>query len=240
MNSIEHYGLNIRRAIFLQGRTPHKYIDALNISLFLSANETDVNQAINAGYPAGLILKGHIFDVAHDEELRIAFDFDGVIADDASEKIYKEKDLEAFIENEKNLADQPANKGPLHKLLKELSTLQKEELKYQDQNSEYKSRLRISIVTARNAPAHKRVINSLRSWGIETVNEAFFLGGIEKRKVLEILQPHIFFDDQVTHLERTAESIASVHIPFGIANKKAESKQVTVSNNTKKLAREEN
>lgn len=240
MNSIEHYGLNIRRAIFLQGRTPHKYIDALNISLFLSANETDVNQAINAGYPAGLILKGHIFDVAHDEELRIAFDFDGVIADDASEKIYKEKDLEAFIENEKNLADQPANKGPLHKLLKELSTLQKEELKYQDQNSEYKSRLRISIVTARNAPAHKRVINSLRSWGIETVNEAFFLGGIEKRKVLEILQPHIFFDDQVTHLERTAESIASVHIPFGIANKKTESKQVTVSNNTKKLAREEN
>ena len=124
--------------------------------------------------------------------------------------------------------------------MKELSTLQKAELKYQSQNLDYKSRLRISIVTARNAPAHKRVINSLRSWGIETVNEAFFLGGIEKRKVLEILQPHIFFDDQVTHLERTAESIASVHIPFGIANKKTESKQVTVSNNTKKLAREEN
>src|SRR5690606_27654437 len=116
----------------------------------------------------------------------------------------------------------------------------KAELKYQSQNLDYKSRLRISIVTARNAPAHKRVINSLRSWGIETVNEAFFLGGIEKRKVLEILQPHIFFDDQVTHLERTAESIASVHIPFGIANIKTESKQVTVSNNTEKLAMEEN
>lgn len=238
MNSIEHYGLGIKRAIFLQGRTPHKYIDALNISLFLSANETDINQAILAGYPAGLILKGHIFDVSHDEELRIAFDFDGVIADDASEKIYKEKDLDAFIENEKNLADQPANEGPLHKLLKELSTLQKEELKYQTQHTNYKSRLRISIVTARNAPAHKRVINSLRSWGIETINEAFFLGGIEKRKVLEILQPHIFFDDQVGHLEKTADSIASVHIPFGIANKKLDSKQVTLSNNTTEPATE--
>lgn len=223
MNSIEKYGLAIKRAIFLQGRTPHKYINALNISLFLSANETDVNQAITAGYPAGLILKGHIFDVAHDKELRIAFDFDGVIADDASEKIYKEKNLDAFIENEKNLADHPANKGPLHKLLKELSTLQKEEIRYQSLHADYESKLRLSIVTARNAPAHKRVINSLRSWGIETVNEAFFLGGIEKRKVLEILQPHIFFDDQVTHLEKTAENIASVHIPFGIANKKLES-----------------
>nr|WP_301183068.1 5'-nucleotidase [Acinetobacter seifertii] len=104
-----------------------------------------------------------------------------------------------------------------------LSTLQNAELKYQLENPTYNSRLRISIVTARNAPAHKRVINSLRSWGIDTVNEAFFLGGIEKRKVLEILKPHIFFDDQVTHVEKTANSIASVHIPFGIANKKLDS-----------------
>ncbi|BCZ15463.1 5'-nucleotidase [Acinetobacter baumannii] len=223
MNSIEHHKLNIKRAIFLQGRTPHKYINALNISLFLSANETDVNQAINAGYPAGLILKGQIFDIAHDEELRIAFDFDGVIADASSEQVYKENGLPAFIENESKLANQPANAGPLHKLLQQLSTLQKAELNFLKNNTTYKSRLRISIVTARNAPAHKRVITSLRAWGIDTVNEAFFLGGIEKRKVLEILQPHIFFDDQVTHVEKTADSIASVHIPFGIANKQLDS-----------------
>lgn len=104
--------------------------------------------------------------------------------------------------------------------MQQLSTLQKAELNFLKDHPTYESRLRISIVTARNAPAHKRVITSLRSWGIDTVNEAFFLGGIEKRKVLEILQPHIFFDDQVTHVEKTAGSIASVHIPFGIANKK--------------------
>ena len=238
MNSIEHRKLGIKRAIFLQGRTPHKYIDALNISLFLSANETDVNQAITAGYPAGLILKGHIFDVEHDEELRIAFDFDGVIADDTSEKVYKNKGLPAFIENESKLANKPVNAGPLHKLLLQLSALQKAELKYMQDNPTYESRLRLSIVTARNAPAHKRVITSLRSWGINTINEAFFLGGIEKRKVLEILKPHIFFDDQVTHVEKTAESIASVHIPFGIANKKVESEIQLSPNENKKIFEE--
>lgn len=238
MNSIEHRKLGIKRAIFLQGRTPHKYIDALNISLFLSANETDVNQAITAGYPAGLILKGHIFDVEHDEELRIAFDFDGVIADDTSEKVYKNKGLPAFIENESKLANKPVNAGPLHKLLLQLSALQKAELNYMQDNPTYESRLRLSIVTARNAPAHKRVITSLRSWGINTINEAFFLGGIEKRKVLEILKPHIFFDDQVTHVEKTAESIASVHIPFGIANKKVESEIQLSSNVNKEIFKE--
>ena len=107
--------------------------------------------------------------------------------------------------------------------MQQLSTLQKAELNFLKDHPTYESRLRISIVTARNAPAHKRVVTSLRAWGIDTINEAFFLGGIEKRKVLEILQPHIFFDDQVTHVEKTANSIASVHIPFGIANKKIDS-----------------
>ena len=111
----------------------------------------------------------------------------------------------------------------------QLSFLQEEELKYAQDNPKYESRLRISIVTARNAPAHKRVITSLRAWGIHTINEAFFLGGIEKRKVLDILKPHIFFDDQVTHVEKTADSIASVHIPFGIANKKIKAKEAFVS-----------
>lgn len=229
MNSIEHHQLNIKRAIFLQGGNPHEYINALNISLFLSANETDVNQAITAGYPAGLIVKGYSAKLVHEDELRVAFDFDGVIADDSSEQIYKKNGLNAFIENEKNLASEPANIGPLHKLFKQLSILQKAETEYKTRQPSYKNRLRISIVTARNAPAHKRVIHSLRAWGIDTINEAFFLGGIEKRKVLEVLKPHIFFDDQVTHVEKTAQSIASVHIPFGIANKKFEANQTTTS-----------
>lgn len=219
MNSIEHYGLGITRAIFLQGRTPHKYIEPLSINLFLSANEQDVKQAITANHPAGLILKGNILDLEHTQELRIAFDFDGVLADDSAETIYKQKGLGGFIQHENEHAEKPINPGPLKPFLEKLSILQKYEFKYQEQNLGYKPNLRISIVTARNAPAHKRVINTMRSWGIETINEAFFLGGIEKNKILQILQPHIFFDDQTSHLRPTSETLASVHIPFGIANK---------------------
>lgn len=219
MNSIEHHQLDIKRAVFLQGRSPYKYINTLNISLFLSANATDVKQAITAEYPAGLVAKGKNFNIPNDNELRVAFDFDGVLADDSSEMVFKQSGLPAFLAHESQMADQPANAGPLQKLLTQLSILQKHEMAYSDENPKYESRLRISIVTARNAPAHKRVITSLRSWGIDTINEAFFLGGIEKRKILDILQPHIFFDDQATHIEKAADSIASVHIPFGIANR---------------------
>lgn len=48
------------------------------------------------------------------------------------------------------------------------------------------------------------------------MNDAFFLGGIEKGPILEVLKPHIYFDDQRLHL--TAGSVPSVHIPFGIRN----------------------
>ncbi len=43
--------------------------------------------------------------------------------------------------------------------------------------------------------------------------------GIEKHKVLNILKPHIFFDDQLNHLEPSASVLPSVHVPFGVANK---------------------
>lgn len=214
MNSIEYYGLNIKRAIFLKGGNPHQYIDALNISLFLSANETDVNQAINAGYPAGLIIKGNQFSLREDDELRIAFDFDGVLADGSSERVFESGGLTAFLEHESKHANIPAKAGPLKKLLIQLSQIQSKEQRFLIENSNYTACLKISIVTARNAPAHKRVITTMRDWGIE-IDNAFFLGGIEKKKVLDILQPHIFFDDQITHIEKTANSIASVHIPSG-------------------------
>ena len=86
---------------------------------------------------------------------------------------------------------------------------------------DYKPRVRIAIVTARNAPAHERVVTSLREWGIE-VDEVIFLGGIEKAKVLQAFRPHIFFDDQIAHIEGAAGVAPSAHVPFGIANQAAD------------------
>ncbi len=219
MNSIENYKLGITRAVFLQGRSPHKFIPAFDIELFLSANKADVTQAVNAGYPAGQILHGHIFDDVDDHELRIAFDFDGVLADDESEAIFQQTHkLSAFHTFETSHVNIAHNPGPLKSFLDRISNIQKMELAMFEKDATYKRILRISIVTARNAPSHKRVINTMREWGI-MVNEAFFMGGVEKRKVLEIMKPHIFFDDQTAHLESSASILPSVHIPFGAINK---------------------
>lgn len=219
MKSIEFNNLPISRAVFLQGRSPQDYIPALKISLFLSANETDVNQATIAGYPAGQVLKTNSYEDPDDSELRIAFDFDGVLADDEAEAIFqKDRDLSVFHQYEKNLVDTPHNPGPLAEFLKKISKIQKIEQAQKDNDLSYSPILNISIVTARNAPSHERVINTMRAWDI-TVNEAFFLGGIEKRSVLNVLKPHIFFDDQRLHLDPSSSTLPSVHIPFGVANK---------------------
>lgn len=219
MKSIEFNNLPISRAVFLQGRSPQDYIPALKISLFLSANETDVNQATIAGYPAGQVLKTNSYEDPDDSELRIAFDFDGVLADDEAEAIFqKDRDLSVFHQYEKNLVDTPHTPGPLAEFLKKISKIQKIEQAQKDNDLSYSPILNISIVTARNAPSHERVINTMRAWDI-TVNEAFFLGGIEKRSVLNVLKPHIFFDDQRLHLDPSSSTLPSVHIPFGVANK---------------------
>jgi 5'-nucleotidase len=218
MKSIAHYGLGMARAVFLQGRTPHKYIPDFNISLFLSANEADVKQAILAGYPAGQVLDSNIVDNVEDKELRIAFDFDGVLADDEAEAVYqKTHDLKKIHQHETDKVHIAHNPGPLKIFLKKISEIQKmEEVKALSDVS-YNRKLRVSIVTARSAPSHERVINTMRTWDIN-VDEAFFLGGIEKKRILEVLEPHIFFDDQKLHLEPAASILPSVHIPFGITN----------------------
>jgi 5'-nucleotidase len=219
MHSIRHHGLAMTRAAFLQGRNPHRFIPALSVSLFLSANEADVNQATLAGYPAGQVLASKHVDLLDDQELRVAFDFDGVLADDESETIFQETgDIEQFHAHEQSKIDIPHGPGPLKVFVEKLSIIQKLEEQRAAEDPSYKPRLRISIVTARNAPSHERVINTMRSWGI-TVNDAFFLGGVEKKRVLEVLAPHIFFDDQKKHLEPATEILPSVHIPFGVANR---------------------
>jgi 5'-nucleotidase len=218
MKSIEHHELGITRAIFLQGRYPHRFIPALNISLFLSANRQDVDQAILAGHPAGQVLSSGDLDLTDEEELRIAFDFDGVLVTDESETIYQKQGIEAFREYERANAQVPSEAGLLAVFLRKLAHIQMlEKQREEETRGDYRPRVRVSIVTARNAPAHERVIHTMRSWGV-TVNEAYFLGGIAKEHVLGIIKPHIFFDDQASHLSPTSDTLPSVHVPFGQLN----------------------
>jgi 5'-nucleotidase len=215
--SIAHYELDISRAAFMEGNSPYEYIPAFNASLFLSANEDDVKRAINSGYPAGTVMPSKVMDDESDEELRIAFDFDGVITDDESETIFKEGGLPEFHNYEVANTHIPHKPGPLADLFKKLAFMQKLEDREQENDRDYKRIIRTSIVTARNAPAHERVITTLEDWGV-SANEVFFLGGLKKERILSTLKPHMFFDDQRSHLESEAGDIPMVHIPFGIAN----------------------
>jgi len=218
MKSIEHHKLQITRAIFMQGKAPYAYIPALNISLFLSASKADVVSAIEAGFPAGHVLSSMIVDDDDDTGLRIAFDFDGVVADDESEAVmHRTNDLNQFHSHETLNVMQPHNPGPLKEFLVQVSAIQKIEEARRQADPDYTNRIRVSIVTARNAPSHERAIKTLKNWGV-MANDAFFLGGIEKAKVLDVLRPHIFFDDQSVHLDSASKVVPSVHIPFGIRN----------------------
>lgn len=218
MESIRHHGLSITRAVFRQGECPHRYIPALNISLFLSGDPRDVHSAIEAGLPAGHVLGGPGDDDPVDRELRVAFDFDGVLADDTSETVYRESGEAGFHDHEAENVGLPHGPGPLRVFLGCLAAIQRVEASRHAEDPGYLPRVRISIVTARNAPSERRAIQTLRSWGV-VVNDAFFLGGIEKAKVLGVLRPHIFFDEQKGHLIGASGLAPTVHIPYGRLNK---------------------
>ena len=217
MRSVEHHGLDITRAIFMQGRSPYRFMEPLRMSLFLSANEADVREAIRMGFAAGRVV-GRAVDDDGGTDLRIAFDFDGVLADDSAEQFYQKRSLEEYQANESALADVPLPKGPLAAFLEKINHIQGiEDAKHDADPGGYKRRVRVAVVTARSAPAHERAINSIHQWGLR-VNDAFFLGGIDKGPVLGVLQPHIFFDDQHRHVDTASRSTPSVHIPFGELN----------------------
>jgi len=201
--SCEHYGLDITRAALTSGESIVPYLNAFNVDLFLSADEEDVQDAINAGVASGLIYKGKTaYNEATLEEIRIAFDGDAVLFSDESEKIYKEKGLEAFLEHEKQNAQKPLPEGPFAKLLKTLAFIQKE--------LGAGNPIRTALVTARNSPAHERAIRTLRHWGVR-IDEAFFLGGASKDEILKAFGAHIFFDDQEIHL---TEEVPSARVPY--------------------------
>jgi 5'-nucleotidase len=216
--SMAAHGLDITRGAFLSGRPPWRYLDAFNASLFLSADQTDIREAVRRGYPAGLVLHSDSFvDEESDDELRVAFDFDGVVVDDAAEQVFHAEGLSGFQDSEAEQAATAHRPGPLTRLFREIAALQQWETERRLREPGYRPRIRTAIITSRGAPAHERVVTTLRSWGIR-VDETIFLGGMEKRPVLEVFRPHIFFDDQMTHAGPASGTVPAVHVPFGALN----------------------
>ena len=113
--SIERYKLNITRAAFVSGRDPFRYLAAFNTSLFLYPNRDDVTQALSKNVAAGQVLSTQFSDDVEDNELRIAFDCDGVLADDSAEAVFKQQRLAGFFKSERENAAVPFPVGPLRR-----------------------------------------------------------------------------------------------------------------------------
>jgi len=176
---------------------------AFSVDLFLSKSEEDVQLAIDSGCAAA-ILYAPPKEIDMSKQIRIAFDADAVIFSEESEHIYKTQGLDAFLDHEKENVNKPLPEGPFAKLLKTLSFLQE-----QFENSP----IRLAIVTARNSPAHERVVQTLRTWKVN-IDEAFFLGGLSKDQILKAYKAHIFFDDQEAHLDKASKVVPSGKVPY--------------------------
>lgn len=216
LNTLDEKGLRVTRLAFSGGKPLAPYIEAYRIDLFLSRDENDVQVVADSGSCAAawIFPPPEVARPADSAEVRIAFDADAVLFSDDSEYLYKSKGLEAFLDHESSNALTPLAEGPFAKLLIKLAALQ-ELLRFHNQGE---SPLRTAIVTARSGPAHHRVIHTLKQWGI-AVDEAFFLGGNAKDKLLKAYGAHIFFDDQEVHLTETARFIPSGKVPYPAGSK---------------------
>ena len=208
-NSIEHYGLEIVRAAFTSGASTYPYAQAFGADLFLSANADDVTRALETGMAAATILPAKAPQKRFDE-LRIAFDGDAVIFGDESERISMEQGVDAFHANEIAKSDEPLSGGPFRGFLDALHRIQ---AAFPAESAP----LRTALVTARSAPAHKRVILTLRRWGVR-IDESMFLGGRDKGPFLNAFGADIFFDDSRANIESTQRHVASGHVPHGVKN----------------------
>ncbi|MEY2622279.1 MAG: hypothetical protein RIT26_2099 [Pseudomonadota bacterium] len=208
--SATHYGLPIVRGTFTRGRPPWQYLKPLNANLFLSAHLTDVRAALGAGVPAAQVYPqaAHASD-RHPNEVRIAFDGDAVLFSDEAEQVFQSQGLNAFQEHERANARRPLTPGPFKPLLEALHSLQ-------SQGTDT-MRIRTALVTARSAPAHERAIRTLMEWQVQ-VDEAMFLGGLDKGHFLREFEPDFFFDDQTGHIESAARHVPAGHVASGITN----------------------
>ncbi|TRY86345.1 hypothetical protein DNTS_016142 [Danionella cerebrum] len=254
MNSINHYDLTIERFCMTGGQSPIGYLKAYMTNLYLSRDSKKVGEAIEegivpkkcsfvlninrtrrrqiilrgtgSGIAAAIMFKPDVETPLSETQLRVAFDGDAVLFSDESEIIVKQHGLDTFFEHEKKYENKPLAQGPLKCFLEALGNLQK---KFYAKNERLQCPIRTFLVTARSAASSgARVLKTLRSWGLE-IDEALFLAGAPKGPLLQKIRPHIFFDDQMFHIEGAKEmGTIAAHVPYGIGQKYNKGKLIEV------------
>ena len=203
-HSIDAHKLKIDRAALVGGAPLAPYLEAFGVDLFLSANEADVQAAVDSGYASGLIEPAPMEPPTAIDQIRIAFDGDCVLFSDEAQRICDEEGVEAFIEYERAKAKETLPDGPFAKLFRLISQVQ-----VADPD---KSPFRIALVTARQISVHERALRTFDAWGVR-IDEGFFLKGDPKDRVLRAFRPHIFFDDQEKNCKQAGPFVPTARVP---------------------------
>ncbi|KAM4625052.1 cytosolic 5'-nucleotidase 1A-like [Polymixia lowei] len=171
-----------------------------------------VQEALNEGIAAAIMFTPETMTEVSETQLRVAFDGDGVLFSDESERIFKARGLNAFLENENDQKHKPMNQGPFKDFAEALGKLQK---KFIAKGHRKDCPIRTYLITARGADnSGFRALNTLLSWGLE-IDEALFLAAAPKGPMLEKIRPHIFFDDQMFHVEGALKlGTVACHVPY--------------------------
>ncbi len=166
-------------------------------------------KAIDQGVAAATIVAPNQY-IDYSDEIRITFDGDAVLFSGEAEKIYQKQGLEAFTKSEKCSAKEPLSRGPFKSFLAILHNIQ-------HQFSEDNCPIKTALVTARAAPAHERVIRTLRSWNIR-IDQALFWGRMAKGAFLDAFGADVLFYDQKGHCDNAREHVLAAHVPHGVVN----------------------
>ncbi|KAM9013662.1 cytosolic 5'-nucleotidase 1A-like [Ara ararauna] len=192
INSAKHYGLEISKFCFVSNEDSMQYLKSHGVKLFLSADRTDVCNALRRGISAALVFQQEV--QAPSTPLRVVFDGDAMLFSNETDLIFQEQGLEEAVQYEQTMENVPMGEGPLKAFAMHLGKMRKK-------FSQEKSPIRTYLVTSRSGwDMGIRAIKTLWKWGLE-VDEAFFMDGATKGRILAQIQPHIFFDDGLHNIQ---------------------------------------
>lgn len=193
-------GLDRATGFFSGGASVLGYLKAIAPDMYLGSAPIEVQAAIDLGIPAA-VMHG-VRTAGPGEQLRIAFDGDGVLFSPETEKFYQENGIKAFLSHERENAHVPMQAGPLLPLLRALDRIR---------IVCGPSSLRVALVTARSGSACERPIRTLEHLGV-TIDEVLFCGDIPKTELLRAFGAHVFFDDSERHVGPAAEHMPTGHV----------------------------
>ncbi|XP_075282601.1 cytosolic 5'-nucleotidase 1A isoform X2 [Opisthocomus hoazin] len=204
-NNSPESGLEISKFCFVSDEDSTQYLKSHGVKLFLSADRTDVCNALRRGVSAALVFHQEV--QAPSIPLRVAFDGDAVLFSDETDQVFREQGLEGAVQYERAMEAVPMGEGPMKAFAMHLGKIRK-------MFSQEKSPIRTYLVTARGGrDMGIRAIKTLREWGL-AIDEAFFMDGAPKGPILAQIQPHIFFDDGLHNIQGAQDvGVPSAWVP---------------------------